>query len=296
MKTTIYQVDAFTTEKFSGNPAGIILDARGLSDSQMQAIARELNNTESAFLFPAEGPDHDLVVRFFTPTTEIPMCGHNTIALHFARAVEGLAKPGRQRQKTKAGIIPVDIVAQGDSFRVVMTHNAPTFDAPLTDNGELLTALGVAASDLSASPVQIVSTGNRKMMLGLKTRAALNAVKPDLAALKNMASKYNCTGYYLFTLETNDPAISAHGRMFAPQLGIDEDPVTGMAIGPFAAYLVENGLLPATESSLEFKVRQGEAMGRPGVAHVRVPLENGKPGRVEVGGEAVIVFRASVEI
>lgn len=292
MKTTIYQVDAFTTEKFAGNPAGIILDARGLTDRQMQAIARELNNTESAFLFPAEGPDHDLVVRFFTPTTEIPMCGHNTIALHFARAVEGLTKPGRQRQKTKAGIIPVDIVAQGNSFRVVMTHNEPAFDEPLKDTGELLRALGTSASDLAAGmPVQVVSTGNRKLMVGLKSRAALNALKPDLAALKKLADTYRCTGYYVFTLESNEPAILAHGRMFAPQLGIDEDPVTGMAIGPFAAYLLENRLTTRTE----FKVRQGEAMGRPGIAHVKVPLNEGKPGRVEVGGEAVIVFRAELE-
>ena len=292
MKTTIYQVDAFTTEKFAGNPAGIILDARGLTDERMQAIARELNNTESAFLFPPEGPDHDLVVRFFTPTTEIPMCGHNTIALHFARAAEGLAKPGRQRQKTKAGIIPVDIVAQGNSFRVVMTHNEPVFDEPLKEASDLLSALGIAASDLAAgAPVQVVSTGNRKLMLGLKSRAVLNALKPDLAALKKLAETYRCTGYYVFTLESDEPRILAHGRMFAPQLGIDEDPVTGMAIGPFAAYLLENQLTTRPE----FMVRQGEAMGRPGVAHVRVPLTGGKPGRVEVGGEAVIVFRAELE-
>lgn len=87
-KYTVYQVDAFTRERFKGNPAGVVTKAEGLTDAQMQAIARELNNSETAFIFPPDGPDHEVRIRYFTPTMEVPTCGHATISAHYVRAVE----------------------------------------------------------------------------------------------------------------------------------------------------------------------------------------------------------------
>ncbi len=282
----LFQVDAFTREKFLGNPAGILLDAEGLTDLEMQAIARELNNSESAFITKSKSPEYDIEVRFFTPTTEIPMCGHNTIALHYVRAVEGDAKPGIYRQKTKAGIISVEIVKREDDFEVTMTHNRPVFDPPIR-NAELLKALGLEEEQIRKDcPIQVVSTGNRKVFVGIQERSVLNSLKPDLAALRNLAVTFNCTGYYVFAFDPSDPKILTHGRMFAPQIGIDEDPVTGMALGPLGAYLAHNRLAKET---VEFIAQQGEGMGRKGQARVFV-----SPEKIQVSGAAVIVFKASI--
>mgnify|MGYP000997145884 FL=1 len=111
-KYRIYQIDSFTRRKFHGNPAGVVPHADGLTEEQMQRIARELNNSETAFIFSSASPDYDVEVRFFTPTMEVPLCGHATIAAHYVRAVEGDAVSGRVRQKTKAGILPVDIIQE----------------------------------------------------------------------------------------------------------------------------------------------------------------------------------------
>ncbi len=109
----LYQVDAFTTEKFAGNPAGVVPDASGLSDGEMEAIAREMNNSETAFILPPESSDHEVRVRFFTPTTEVPSCGHATIAAHYVRAVEHSLDSCTVIHKIGAGILPVGVTGLG---------------------------------------------------------------------------------------------------------------------------------------------------------------------------------------
>src|SRR5690242_13633327 len=162
----IYQVDAFTRTRFSGNPAGVVPDAAGLDETQMQAIARELNNSETAFILPPRGRDHDVHVRFFTPTTEVPVCGHATIAAHYVRAIEGAAVEGTLHQLTGAGVLAVDVepVASGD-FRIWMHQREPAFGAVLDDGQRraLLAALHLAEDELGQGPIQIVSTGHSKV-------------------------------------------------------------------------------------------------------------------------------------
>ena len=118
----LYQVDSFTKEKFTGNPAGVIPNADGLSDGEMQKIAREMNNSETAFVFSSTDESYDVHVRFFTPLKEVPICGHATIAAHYVRALENGMTQGRVYQKTGAGILPVDILRDGDDLRVIMTQ------------------------------------------------------------------------------------------------------------------------------------------------------------------------------
>jgi PhzF family phenazine biosynthesis protein len=130
----IYQVDSFTTERFRGNPAGVVPNADGLTAMQMQTIARELNNSETAFVLNAEAPDHDIRVRFFTPTIEVPSCGHATIAAHYVRAVENSLPSSTVIQKIGAGILPVDVVRDDSDYRIVMTQGAIEF-------GELWTSV-----------------------------------------------------------------------------------------------------------------------------------------------------------
>ena len=119
----IYQIDAFTKEKLKGNPAGVVTNADGLSEQQMQEIAREFNNSETAFILSPEDDSYDVGVRFFTPTSEVPICGHATIAAHYARALENhFENTTRVLQKTNAGILPVDIIRKDDDYKIVMTQ------------------------------------------------------------------------------------------------------------------------------------------------------------------------------
>lgn len=123
----LYQVDSFTKERFTGNPAGVVSNADGLTDEQMQQIAREMNCSETAFIHPPESSDHDIRIRFFTPTMEVPICGHATIAAVYVLAVENRASTSRIIQKSGAGILPVDILQVDDDYKIVMTQGTPQF-------------------------------------------------------------------------------------------------------------------------------------------------------------------------
>lgn len=173
----VYQVDAFTTERFRGNPAGVVSNADGLTERQIQAIARELNNSETAFIFSPTASDHEVWIRFFTPTIEVPSCGHATIAAHYIRALESRLPSCTVVQKIGAGILPVEIIQIGDDYRIVMTQGQIEFSPPLPQNerNAITTALGLSAFDLDERcPIQIVSTGHSKVLVGIKSRDRLN--------------------------------------------------------------------------------------------------------------------------
>lgn len=298
-KYSVYQVDAFTEKSFTGNPAGVVPEASGLSDREMQAIARELNNSETAFVFPLPpGSGADVHVRFFTPTHEVPICGHATIAAHYVRTVEGYSDASRLVQRTGAGDLEVDIVPEDGDYRVVMTQGEVTFGEEWSDDQQVFTlcrALGILKSDLDPRcPIQIVSTGHSKVMVGISAISLLHELKPNAAALAALSGQIECNGFYVFVLGKPDEDVLVHGRMFAPAIGIYEDPVTGNANGPLGAYLVRHSLVPVVEDRLEFAALQGEAIGRAGRIAVSVDVENGQPVRVRVSGRADIVFRTII--
>ncbi len=295
----IYQVDAFTTEKFQGNPAGVVPNADGLTTAQMQAIARELGNSETAFVLRPDGADHEVRVRFFTPTTEVPSCGHATIAAHYVRAIENALPAGTVVQKIGAGILPVEVVREGSDYRIVMTQGAIEFGEPFegAELDEILSALGLSADALEPRcPVQVVSTGHSKVLVGVRSRRLLNALAPDLPRLTELSARIGCNGYFVFTLDSDAADLLTHGRMFAPAIGIPEDPVTGNANGPLGAYLVRHGLAVPSGGSFSFRACQGDALGRRGIVEVTVESEGSTPLRVRVGGRAVIVFRSELEL
>ncbi|NIR52054.1 PhzF family isomerase [candidate division KSB1 bacterium] len=297
-KYKIYQVDAFTREKFKGNPAGVVLNADGLTDAQMQSIARELNNSETAFLFQPESQDHDVRIRFFTPSLEVPSCGHATIAAHYVRAIENHFPSCQVWHKINIGTLPVAVVKDED-YRIVMTQAAVEFlDIIEGKNREtLLSALQLTHADLvEGAPIQIVSTGHSKVIIALKHRDKLHRLHPDLKSLRDLSQIIGCNGYFIFTLDTDEPGILSHARMFAPAIGISEDPVTGNGNGPLGAYLVRYGLTEHDGEKLQFTSKQGEAMGRPGSVQVTVGIEQQKPVKVKVAGHAVIVFKTEIEI
>ncbi len=300
MKTLrIYQIDAFTKDRFKGNPAGVVANADGLSDTQMQAIARELNNAETAFILSATASDHEVWIRFFTPTTEVPSCGHATISAHYVRAIENKLSSCTVQQRIGIGILPVDIVKEDSDYRIIMTQGAFEISPPITGEArsDVLGALNLSGSDLDGRcPIQIASTGHSKVMVGIESRETLNSLAPDLTRLANISGTIGCNGYFVFTFDSDSSDILTHGRMFAPAIGIPEDPVTGNANGPLGAYLVHHNILEAQEGRVEFKAKQGEAIGRPGIVAVAVEVKNGEPSKVQVGGYATVAFKTETDI
>ena len=296
---TVYQVDAFTKERFTGNPAGVVLDASGLTDAEMQRIAFELGNSETAFLFPPDGPGHDLRIRYFTPRTEVPLCGHATIAAHYTRAVVHRLRAGTVVQRGRAGDLPVVLTRENGDYRVTLTLARPTFEPPLADRevARLRLALGIEADDLlPAAPVQVVAAGHGKVMVGLRRRDTLMGLAPDMAALAALSRDVGCNGYHVFTLDTGDASVLTTCRMFAPAIGVAEDPVTGNGNGPLGAYLVKHALTPHDGRCLTFRSAQGASVGRPGIVHVGVDIDHGEPVRVRIGRDAVIVFKAELYV
>jgi PhzF family phenazine biosynthesis protein len=296
-KYNLYQVDSFTKEKFTGNPAGVITNADGLTDHEMQKIARELNNSETAFVFSSDSSEYDVYIRFFTPTNEVPICGHATIAAHYTRAVKDGLNTSRIYHKTGAGILPVDIIKENEDYKIVMTQGKIVFGSIIDgiNKEELLAALNIKDSDLLENyEIQIVSTGHSKVIIGIKSIETLNSLHPNYNALSKLSKVIECNGYYLFTLDSEDNDILVHGRMFAPAIGINEDPVTGNANGPLGAYLVHHNLVNHNNSLLKFKAKQGEAINRSGTIEVEVIIEDKEPVEVKVSGSAVIVFQSEM--
>ena len=298
-KYRIYQVDSFTRARFHGNPAGVVPDADGLSEEQMQRIARELNNSETAFIFQSDSPDYDVEVRFFTPTTEVPICGHATVAAHYVYALENSFGSRRIRQKTKAGILPVDIVRSNDNHSIVMTQGTPDVSDDLGPEirSRIADALNISIDDVCREyPVAVSSTGHSKVMVPIYSNELLHSLKPNLQKLAEISSAIGCNGYYVFTLNPAEDVL-VHGRMFAPAIGIAEDPVTGNANGPLGAYLVHYNILQnPEEKNFDFSIMQGEAIKRDGTMRVHVEKENGKPVLVQITGDAVVAFSAEIAI
>lgn len=298
-KYRLYQIDSFTKDKFAGNPAGVITNADGLTENEMKKIARELNNSETAFIFSSDNPKYDAHVRFFTPTTEVPICGHATIAAHYARAVELQLNTTRVYHKTGAGILPVDIIRQQNDYKIIMKQGKIEFGSVIDGKNRayLLAAFNLTEEDLIADcPIQIVSTGHSKVMIGLKSSSILSQLKPNYQALTELSKRIACNGYYTFTMDSAERDILINGRMFAPAIGINEDPVTGNANGPLGAYLIHHKLVPYNGSSFEFKAKQGEAIERTGTIDVAVQTDNEEPVEVSISGTAVIVFKTELTL
>jgi PhzF family phenazine biosynthesis protein len=298
-KYNLYQIDSFTKEKFTGNPAGVIANADGLTDHEMQKIARELNNSETAFIFSSDSNEYDVHIRFFTPTNEVPICGHATIAAHYARAVKNGLNTSRVYHKTGAGILPVDIIKENEDYKIVMTQGKIEFGNIIdgVNKEELLAALNIKNSDLLENyEIQVVSTGHSKVMIGIKSIETLNTLHPNFDTLSKLSKVIECNGYYVFTVDSKENDILIHGRMFAPAIGINEDPVTGNANGPLGAYLVHHNLVKHNNSLFKFKAKQGEAMKRPGIIEVEVKIEDKEPVEIKISGNAVIVFQSEITI
>jgi PhzF family phenazine biosynthesis protein len=290
----VYHVDAFTTEKFGGNPAGVVLNAEQLTEAEMQKIAGELRLPESAFLLPSEVPDIDFRVRFFTPTEEINFCGHATVGLAWLLATEhGYGERDGITIETNIGKIPIQWKREnGEITAVEMTQITPQtkdFEIALEELSKLT---GLSVEDLDpAYPIKLANTGNWHLLVPVKNQTAIDAAEPDLGALgkHNKANEISTT--HLFTFNT-EKEHDIYTRDFAAGVGIPEDPVTGAANGALAGYLFLEKIISQTEIT-QLKIAQGDALGRPGTLYVTVVPSDIGPV-IKVAGAAVISIRGNL--
>lgn len=291
MKPQVYHVDAFTSVPFRGNSAGVVLHADGLSEAQMQLIARELRHSETAFLLTSN--ESDVHIRYFTPTVEVPICGHATVAAHYVRAnVLGLGNT-TVWQTSMAGRHRVDIEAIGDDYRISLEQGIPGFEPPLEGavRTAIIHALHLSEDDMQPGlPIQVATTGHSKVMIPLKPEVDLDALSPDLQALATISQQIGCNGFFPFQIRKGENATD--GRMFSPAIGIVEDPVTGNANGPMGAWLVHHRLMAHDGKTLRVQGHQGRALGRDGIVDVTVAIRDNQPEKVTITGSAVILFHA----
>lgn len=287
-----WQVDAFTRQALGGNPAAIVFDADDLSDAQMQALAVEMNLSETAFVMQSSVADFK--VRFFTTAEEIPLAGHPTIATFHALAEAGrITGEGRVRvtQELSVGVLPVEIdLWDGRPQRVIMTQQPPQFLRTYTPQ-VWAAALGLSVGDfLPDCPIQTVSTGTPQIMLPVRSLEVLRRVRPDENALLRLRAEGDWFSLHVFTTETLDPAHAAHSRHFAPGDGMFEDPVTGSASGNMGAYLYHYGIEPRAV----FTVEQGHGMNRPGLVDIELEGTPEAITTVRIAGYAVTVIRGEL--
>jgi trans-2,3-dihydro-3-hydroxyanthranilate isomerase len=297
------QVDVFTERVFGGNPLAVVFDAADLSDALMQAIAREMNCSETTFLGPPTRPDCAARVRIFTPAREVPFAGHPTIGTAWVLATEKRLPGNSLRFNLEEGIGPVEVLLEGEPDRpsfLWMRHREARLGPELTNRDGFARALGLAEPDLlPGAPVRTGSTGSPFLYVPLRDREVVDRARLDVPALLAAQGEGPKLGVFVFAPEP-DPGPAAdckvYSRMFAPHTsGVPEDPATGSASGPLGAYLVEQGLLPRADR-VDILSEQGTRMGRPSFIRIRIGMTAGRIRELLVGGSVVPVIEGRLRV
>ncbi len=287
------QVDAFTDQALSGNPCAIVFEADDLPEATRQAIAQEMNLSETAFV--QQSTLADVGARYFTPAEEIPMAGHPTIATIFALVESGRLKlTGDYTTITlelKVGAIPIEIYAKnGVVVQVVMSQKKPQF-LEIYSPAEVMTAFGLTLDDaLPGLPIQTVSTGTPQLMIPLRSLESLREAQINVLAYTVLRKNSDFFSPHLFVVGGVTPEGQTFARHFGTPPDTMEDPFTGSATGGMAAYLWHYGLI----ENAQFIAEQGHWMNRPGRANVEVIGSREDIETVKVGGAAVTVLRGEL--
>ncbi|MCF2164169.1 MULTISPECIES: PhzF family phenazine biosynthesis protein [Halobacterium] len=267
-ETRALLVDAFTDDSCAGNAAGVVPDAGGLTDDQMQAIAAELGASETAFLRPSDAADRRL--RYFTPTTEVDLCGHATIASHAHLYDDGALAAGEHTLETNVGVLDIEVAEDGT---VWMAQNPPTVREVELSYERVAEATGTEAAALRGAsddiPLAVADTGLPFLIVPITYLSDLGDADPDFDAVEALADDVGAAGVYMFSFDALDRASTAHGRAWVPGVGVDEDPVTGTASGAAGAYLARFGAFDG-DAPAEMVFEQGHFVDRPGRVRVRV--------------------------
>ncbi len=296
-----HTLDVFTDTLFGGNPLAVLTDARGLSDEQMQAITREFNLSETVFVFPPDDVKHTRRVRIFTPGRELPFAGHPTVGTAFLLASLGMIPlaAGETKIVLEEGVGPVPVtihVQDGVPLSAQLSAaQAPEFHDDVRSVDELAELLSLARDDIftEGMRVQAVSCGVPFLIVPLVSRGAIARAKVNRHIWERTVATDWATEIYAFDASAATSSGAIRARMFAPALGIGEDPATGSAAVCLAAYLAvraEDGAV------LEWTIEQGFEMGRPSVLEISAAMGAEGVEATRVAGKAVLVSSGRITV
>lgn len=293
--------DVFTDERFGGNQLAVFTDGSGLEPAMMQNIAREMNYSETTFLFPPErGGDYR--VRIFTPAHELPFAGHPLVGSAYVIVAERM-KPwsGPLTSITlEAGVGPIHVEVRTDSGqlgRTTMTQPSPVVRGSYSDVARLAKALSLDALRIEQTglPVETIFNGIAVLIVPVANLAAIEDIRVDGGELERISKEVGASTVLVFTQETVLPTSTVHCRVFAPAAGVSEDAATGSANGPLGFYLVRHRLVKA-EPTTKIVSEQGFEMKRPSILYIDVDVDSatGEVTAVRVGGGVVIAGRGEI--
>lgn len=293
----IKYIDAFTQTPFTGNPAAVVIDASQLNESQMKNIAREVNLSETAFILPPMKPNTHLRIRWFSPVVEVPLCGHATIAAFHALAEEeamGMINDGKYHFNvdSTSGIIPVEVEKINQNIKIMLGLSPTKLERVGQYKIDLIRVLNISLSEFDN---KFPMMRNDYLFVAVKRLHTIFTMKPNFITMSYFLTSRNLRGMCVFTTETIDRNSKVHSRFFAPNEGINEDPVTGSAHGPLTQILIENGYLPSDKGIYVYQAEQGDAIGRKGRLIVEIDNTPQQPS-IRVGGNAVTIMEAKMSI
>jgi len=297
-------VDVFTDRQFGGNPLAVFTNGRGIHAERMQAIAKELNLSETTYVLPPDDAANDYRVRIFTPGKELPMAGHPTVGTTFVLAREHLIAQGADGAETEikleegVGTIPVRIEWREGAARFIeMRQPLPTFGPRVEDLRAVAEMLSIEPGEIEATnlPLEIVSCGVPFLYVPIQSLRAVQNIKFRVDVWESKLKDAVPPEVFVFTREVEFADSTVHSRMFAPGMGIWEDPATGGASGPLGSYLVRHGVVRC-DGWADITSEQGIEMGRPSFIKIRIACEGEEITDVRVGGECCFMGEGYLEI
>ena len=284
-------MDVFSERVFEGNQLAVFPDASGISDITMQQIATELNLAETAFIAPATRPDCAVSVRIFTPKRELSFAGHPTVGTSFVVLEEEFVPKGTSEFILEEKIGPVRIRVEPDIRPLIWLATPSITFGRLYDPDRCAKAVGLNVSDLLEISPQVVSAGNPTLIVTVRDKQHVDQAWLESTGLSLLKSKDEPPLLVMVFTPTSD---GAYSRVFGPEYGVREDPATGSATGPLAAFMVQNGLVSGAAGT-RFVSEQGVKMGRRSILHVRLNGEKGVNG-IEIGGYVSPVAEATMTL
>lgn len=292
MKLPYKVVDVFTFRPLLGNPVAVIMDAEGLTDDAMQAVARWTNLSETTFVLPPTTADADYRLRIFTPRSELPFAGHPTLGSAHAILEAGrvtLHEGGRLIQECGIGLVELTIEARGADRELTFRLPPATLEPVRQADMEELTRILGCKVDLKTAP-SIVNVGAIWIVVQLNDAASVLDLRPDLARLAELERRLGVTGLTVFGAREHGDDAAIEVRTFAPSCGVDEDPVCGSGNGSVAAFQWQRGLLPP--GGADYVAAQGRCVGRDGRVRISVDAN----GTVSVGGACITSVEGSLTL
>lgn len=299
---SFYTADVFTSRRFGGNQLAVFPDAAGIPESELQPIAREFNFSETTFVLAAHDPRHTRRVRIFTPGGELPFAGHPTIGTAFVLASTGaIALTGDEtRIVLEEGVGPVPVLIRSSGgvpgFAQLSVAQLPRFGPPPPPAAELAKVLSLDAADILAAGLEpeAVSCGVPFLCVPVRDRATLGRVRVRGDEFTSLLASYWTQMVFVFCADPELAGSHYRARMFAPAIGVAEDPATGGACAAFGGYLAKRHGEP--DALLSWVVEQGFEMGRPSLIELEVEKRGGAVAAVRVGGNSVLVTRGELFI